>query len=106
MENERLTARTGNKLVYLINEPEEDYRGYYSENGYKTIQTVIDRLASYEDMIADGRLVEVVRCGECKHKVPNKHADGFYCDALWIDFIEGGLQDLDFCSYGERRENE
>ena len=47
--------------------------------------------------------VEVVRCKDCKHKVTTK--DGEYnpedivCDYWSTD----GLEETDFCSYGERK---
>lgn len=48
--------------------------------------------------------VEVVRCKDCKHKTENESTDGYYCEKLWIDFLEeDGMEDIDFCSYGERR---
>jgi hypothetical protein len=69
---ERLTDRTGNGQIYLIEELEEDMYGYYTEKGLKQIEKVIDRLAVYEDSglspeqarelakaKADGRLVEL-----------------------------------------------
>ena len=46
---ERLTDRTGNGQVYLIEGPEEDMYGYYTGKGLKQIEKVIARLAAYED---------------------------------------------------------
>ena len=47
-------------------------------------------------------VVEVVRCKDCKHYYTDDGCDGWYaCD------IAGGLYEpdaLDFCSYGERKE--
>lgn len=51
-------------------------------------------------------MVDVVRCGECKHKVTTK--DGEYnpedivCDYWSTD----GLEETDYCSYGERKGGE
>lgn len=37
--------------------------------------------------------VQVVRCGDCRNRPPEGYCD-FYLD---------GMQDNDYCSYGERR---
>jgi len=58
MEN-RLTDRTESGIVYLINEPAEDIYGNYTIEGYKMIQTVIERLFSYENAESEGRLIEL-----------------------------------------------
>ncbi len=46
---ERLTDRTGNGQIYLVEGLEEDMYGYYTGKGLKQIEKVIDRLAAYED---------------------------------------------------------
>ena len=46
---ERLTGRTGNGQIYLVEGLEEDMYGYYTGKGLKQIEKVIDRLAAYED---------------------------------------------------------
>lgn len=51
--------------------------------------------------VESGQLVEVVRCGGCKHWRHNLE-NGTYCS------IVGGLvnpEEDDFCSYGERENN-
>ena len=53
-------------------------------------------------MIADvpsADAVEVVRCGECKHMTP---------DGRCMEFADDGIRPSveDFCSYGERREED
>ena len=45
----RLTNRTGNGQIYLVEGLEEDMYGYYTGKGLKQIEKVIDRLAGYED---------------------------------------------------------
>lgn len=45
---------------------------------------------------------EVVRCKDCKHFIQEEHGCnhfGYYSHTPWVD-------ELDFCSYGERRNNE
>ena len=47
--------------------------------------------------------VEVVRCKDCKHCIYISYACGdVRCGKLHTDYIKEG----DFCSYGERREEE
>ena len=44
--------------------------------------------------------VEVVRCKDCKHFIQEEHGCnhfGYYSHTPWVD-------EVDFCSYGERRE--
>jgi ribosomal protein L32 len=46
--------------------------------------------------------VEVVRCKDCKHFIQAEHGCnhfGYYSHTPWVD-------EVDFCSYGERREGE
>jgi hypothetical protein len=46
--------------------------------------------------------VEVVRCKDCKHFIQEEHGCnhfGYYSHTPWVD-------EVDFCSYGERREGE
>jgi hypothetical protein len=55
--------------------------------------------------IESGQLVEVVRCKDCKHKdtwTESKIRDWFWCGVSGLQVVE----DMDFCSYGERKENE
>ena len=59
-------------------------------------------------------LIEIVRCGECKHQVKQWHEDnrrkdkGYYiywCDRNEDPFVAHTVsgEPTDFCSYGERR---
>jgi hypothetical protein len=46
-----------------------------------------------------GDFVEVVRCKDCKHFIQEEHGCnhfGYYSHTPWVD-------EVDFCSYGERR---
>ena len=46
--------------------------------------------------------MEVVRCKDCKHFIQEEHGCnhfGYYSHTPWVD-------EVDFCSYGERREGE
>lgn len=76
---------------------------------------LLDRLAAYEDTgltpaevtelaqgKADGRLVEVVRCGKCRHYNTTGCSDG--CG--WCENMDRGVFDEHYCSRGERREKE
>ena len=55
-------------------------------------------------------VVEVVRCRDCKHNVANWQHDeldiGDYTDIVCDYFMTDGMEANDYCSYGERSENE
>ena len=78
-------------------------------------EKAFDRLAQYEDSglspdevqdlakaKAEGRLVEVVRCGKCRHYNTTGCSDG--CG--WCENMDRGVFDEHYCSRGERREKE
>ena len=51
--------------------------------------------------------VEVVRCKDCKHREKPAWLDGYRCGNPDYGMASGvELKDDDFCSYGERRNNE
>lgn len=54
-----------------------------------------------KDYMAMSDIVEVVRCKDCKHYDPYDSTERFYC----YYGIDGCLPN-DYCSYGERREDE
>ena len=91
---ERLTGRTGNGQIYLVEGLEEDMYGYYTGKGLKQIEKVIDRLAAYEDTglsleqvkelakaKADGRLVEL----------PCKVGDEVWLQNIFTEDISKGV---------------
>jgi len=46
--------------------------------------------------------MEVVRCKDCKHFIQEEHGCehfGYYSHTPWVD-------EVDFCSYGERKDND
>lgn len=48
-------------------------------------------------------VVKVVRCKDCKHYVTNTELLGNVCNRLFTVFP---MKPDDFCSYGERKDNE
>lgn len=64
-----------------------------------------DKLDEYaEEFINDddNTIVEVVRCKDCIHNDQCKHRV-----VMWVeDPINTWHKDIDFCSYGERKDNE
>ncbi len=51
-------------------------------------------------MIDDAPSIDIVRCGECKHR----YDDGWIEPRWTCDYLKDmRLKDDDFCSYGERR---
>lgn len=55
------------------------------------VNVILDRLAAAD-------VVEVVRCKDCKHMIPQSHTR--YC-TIWHG--ANGMGDEGFCSYGERK---
>ena len=64
-----------------------------------------DAESNFRKMIADGELIEVVRCKDCKYKnvyrFPPKYDERDYCEKH-----EKTVDVADFCSWGERRTDE
>jgi hypothetical protein len=88
-----------------------DENGYHEErwrsniSGHETdvIQgDAVSRLGELEDMIEECKLVEVVRCKDCRYCEENVmyFESGYYCveKKIWNPKV------TDFCSYGLRRE--
>lgn len=74
---------------------------YLAENGsticmdgelYENLFAALRQAATDESRIANGELVEVVRCGECTNKP--------FCECV----INNDYEDDDFCSCGERKD--
>lgn len=62
------------------------------------LQTAISNI----DVIPSADVVEVVRCKDCIHNDQCKHRV-----VMWVeDPINTWHKDIDFCSYGERKEQE
>ena len=64
-----------------------------------TPQDILDKLAHYEDMEELGRLIEVVRCKDCYHRI-ERCGMGSH---KWCEIWEGTTGENDFCSYGVAR---
>lgn len=63
----------------------------------------------YEDINVQPTIdaVPVVRCKDCKHNYGKKHNEGYNHEDIVCDYWEtDGLNENDFCSYGERSEDE
>lgn len=71
-----------------------------SKEKYETSQEVRKILVEFaDDLLAELKeRVEVVRCEDCKY-------NGTWCDIQDIEWIEKG-KPIEFCSYGERREDD
>ena len=50
--------------------------------------------------------VEVVRCRDCKHLVLTAEGEHNPCDCVCDYWMTDGLNDNDFCSYGERKDGD
>jgi hypothetical protein len=80
-----------------------DHKEFYT-NGARLIPTFrVEQMMHHYLRKAAEDIVKVVRCKDCKRYVENKEAFVTYC--------KRGLRDVyakpdDFCSYGERKDNE
>ena len=52
--------------------------------------------------LSDAPSIDIVQCGECKHR----QKDVGMGDHRWCDVVNGSRRSDDFCSYGERKDNE
>lgn len=55
------------------------------------------------DAMNDIDEVELVRCEDCKHRVFDKERNLYYCEMY---YGLGIVKDDNYCSYGERADNE
>ena len=82
---------------------------YFRDVLIRKIAEIIEALQQENEQLhelakakADGRLVEVVRCGKCRHYNTTGCSDG--CG--WCENMDRGVFDEHYCSRGERREKE
>lgn len=94
---------------YLVKEAEAvlDFRKkYYTDKARIADAASTVEWLKYYAPAAD--VVEVVRCGECKHNVANWNHDELdvkdYTDITCDFFMTDGMCSDDFCSYGKRQE--
>ena len=82
---------------------------YAAENAYlnDTALDVLKKVASWLDGAPTVDAVEVVRCKDCKHFY---HSITSYRDGKCVQFgtydTDPSVYKDDFCSYGERKDNE
>ena len=66
-----------------------------------------DELVAFADVVAEQEPIDLVRCAECKHNVGLRDGREFWEEDITCDYWESdGLTADDFCSYGERREDD
>lgn len=102
---ERLTVR---KTDIVLFQKDGQYTPPISMNG-EQVRKVLERLAELEDAIEQGKLVEVVRCSECKYsRALNKEEAQVYLEGISMcRNTECGQEPVwgnDFCSDGEYRD--
>ena len=64
--------------------------------------THIDISVACSEFLDKNKYAEVVRCQDCKHFIQEEHGCnhfGYYSHTPWVD-------EVDFCSYGERKDND
>lgn len=66
----RLTSRKPDGLVVFNDEKSGKY---ISDMNYGEVRRCMDRLATFEELINEGKLIETPRCAECKYEENNIH---------------------------------
>ncbi len=87
----------GNRLSHVVYDFFDTEPGNVAKVGYytKTIQEVLKQTKTVD-------AVPVVRCGECR-----KYAEGHCCRPFGGgSYVPFPMKPDDFCSYGERKDNE
>ena len=96
---ERLTVR---KTDIVLFQKDGQYTPPISMNG-EQVRKVLERLAELEDAIEQGKLVEVVRCGECEQwhqdEILETTSCGIFCTCRGYEYETKA--DF-FCGHGAR----
>lgn len=71
---------------------------------YSNIQAVIEKLAHYEDLEEQGRLVEVVTCKECKYY--KKDTSNINNPCGYCEIIPAVRYENEYCSLAEAKMDE
>ena len=92
---------TGDETKYGNRDADHQHRSYSTYMSYEIMDSV-------EDSIVEEELAPVVRCKDCKHwsyaQSLNRHECNIFNGAY--NFIGYPTKSNDFCSYGERREED
>ena len=83
-------------------------REYHIGFGSYLLENVFKWLSEEFEIVGDAFFAEpVVRCKDCKHRDKPTWMNGYYCGNPNYGMASGvELRDDDFCSYGERKDNE
>ena len=78
----------------------KQYDGDLVNAGFEVAHEIVDALPSAD-------VVEVVRCGECEYWKCNPNTDEYgVCKKVSYDDFEVVMDADDFCSYGEKKEQD
>lgn len=67
---------------------------------------ILNERTAFKHDVADAPIIDavsVVRCKDCKHKVTTEDGEYNPHDIVCAYWDSDGLEETDFCSYGERR---
>ena len=95
MENEKRLI-DADELIRIIRE-----QANKDPVSYPIFSATLNAVANLADGLTTVDAVEVVRCKDCKHFIQEEHGCnhfGYYSHTPWVD-------EVDFCSYGERKDN-
>ena len=92
------TIKRGESLFIPFKNGESIYDSQLKPRMYKTKEQY-DRFSYHFKDAEMVEYTEVVRCKDCKHFIQEEHGCnhfGYYSHTPWVD-------EVDFCSYGERK---
>lgn len=65
-----------------------------------------ERVRQAYDMAIEALQTDIVRCKDCRHKVTTKEGEYNPEDIVCDYWMSDGLEETDYCSYGERKGGE
>ena len=65
---------------------------------------LVDPTEAVADYLLDNDVVPVVRCKDCKHRYYNEDSEEYCCE-VWGDGFDTFVNQDEFCSRGERKDN-
>ena len=75
-------------------------------NGFSPDDTWYGDYLKLKSKVDNGELVEVVRCKDCIHQYKDEKLNGLYCALMTTVNIKIIADNDEYCSAGERRDEE
>lgn len=101
-----MSGTEGLTMARLIDADEAKARIIAFSTGCNSTIIPIDAILMIINQIDTVPAVEVVRCLDCKHLVLTAEGEHNPFDCVCDYWMTDGLNDNDFCSYGERKDGD